>query len=87
MAVHHSIPTCPYCDKPLMKAIHKNESDLPQSMKNIGDNVTGWESTNHFCIKGFIAKISARILQKKENGGKTLLELVKEENERKQGKK
>lgn len=42
MAVHRPVPTCSYCGKPTAIAVYQDQSDLPMSMRLIGDTFRFW---------------------------------------------
>jgi len=51
MAVIRKIPSCPFCDEPIAKAIHKDFTGYPLEQIVIGDNFIRWEWLDHKCTK------------------------------------
>ena len=49
MAIYRAHPKCPFCGKVIAKAKYKDQSDIPMSMRLIGDTFIGWEYDNHEC--------------------------------------
>jgi hypothetical protein len=52
MARYREAPKCPFCGKVIAKAKYRNQSDLPASMRLIGDTFEGWEYEEHECKEG-----------------------------------
>lgn len=49
MAKYRPTPVCPYCGKPVAKAIYKDQSKIPQIFRIIGDTFLRWEPIKHSC--------------------------------------
>ena len=72
MAVYRPTPKCSFCGKLIAKAIYDDQSDLPMSMRLIGDTFIRWDYFEHSCkgkrkamkdmpkinMKGIIGKIN-----------------------------
>ena len=56
MAVFRNAPTCLSCGKTIAKAKYLDQSDLPITMRIIGDTFEGWEYENHDCKKNNIMR-------------------------------
>ena len=53
MAVYRETPKCPYCNKPIAKAIHKKQNPYNPAY---GDSFIMWNYKRHWCLKGVIVK-------------------------------
>lgn len=51
MAIFRKAPTCPFCGKPIARAIYKEQKNVPIHELFIGDTFEQWEYFNHFCEK------------------------------------
>ena len=49
MAVARPTPTCPYCGKPTATGKYKDQSNIPQLMRIIGDTFLGWDYKDCNC--------------------------------------
>jgi hypothetical protein len=67
MAVARAVPTCQYCGKATAKARHKDESNVPLSMRIIGDTFLGWDYKECNC-KGARKARKEHKKWKKEHG-------------------